>query len=82
LVSNFPAGVVSTTWTGAKSNNPYSRLEQLLSITRLATFEERQERTDFDLGPTDQGPEVFAVQRLLFACYTAWLHGGPLRMDA
>jgi len=58
------------------------RPEDLAQITRLTTFEERQERTDFDLGPTDQGPEVFAVQRLLFACYMAWLHDVPLLMDA
>jgi hypothetical protein len=59
-----------------------SQPEHLMQITRLASFEERQERTDLDLGPTDQGPEVFAVQRLLFACYMAWLHDLPLLMDA
>jgi hypothetical protein len=59
-----------------------SQPEHLQRITRLASVDERQKRTDFDLGPTDQGPEVFAVQRLLFACYTAWLHDVALLMDA
>jgi hypothetical protein len=56
--------------------------EHCLRITCLSSFSERQTRTAVDLGPTDQGPEVFAVQRLLFACYTAWLHDVPLLVDA
>lgn len=56
--------------------------EHLNQISRLTTFEERQERTALDVGSTDQGPEIFGVQRLLFACYMAWLHDVPLLMDA
>lgn len=59
-----------------------SEPEHLKRITRLGSFEERQSRTGFDVGLTDQGPEVFAVQQLLFTCYMAWLHGVSLLMDA
>jgi hypothetical protein len=71
-------------WVGAVQidGEVPSRPEHLQQITSLTSLEERRERTDFDLGPTDQGPEVFAVQRLLFACYTAWLHDVPLLMDS
>jgi hypothetical protein len=71
-------------WVGAVriDGEVPSRPEHLQRITRLTSLEERRGRTDFDAGPTDQGPEVFAVQRLLFACYTAWLHDVPLLMDA
>lgn len=59
-----------------------SEPEHLMAITRLLTFESREERTTFDAGSTDQGPEIFGVQKLLFACYNAWLHDVPLLMDA
>jgi hypothetical protein len=71
-------------WVGAVriDGEVPSRPEHLQQLTRLTSAEDRQARTDFDAGPTDQGAEVFAVQRLLFACYTAWLHEVPLLMDA
>jgi hypothetical protein len=59
-----------------------SEPEHLGQLVSLGSLEERHKRTAFDAGPTDQGPEVFAVQRLLFACYMAWLYDVPLLMDA
>jgi hypothetical protein len=59
-----------------------SKPQHLADLTRLKSFDERRSRTRLDVGPTDQGTEVFAVQRLLFACYTAWLHDVVLLMDA
>jgi hypothetical protein len=71
-------------WVGAVQldGEVPSRPEHLQQLSQLTTFAERRQRTAFDAGPTDQGHEVFAVQRLLFACYTAWLNEVPLLMDA
>ncbi len=56
--------------------------QQLQAVVRLTTFEERRDRTDPDVGPTNQGRAIFEVQKLLFACYHAWLFDVPLLMDA
>jgi hypothetical protein len=59
-----------------------SEPEHLSQLANMTTLEERQRRTRFDVGRADQGPEVLAVQRLLFACYSAWLNDVPMLMDA
>lgn len=73
-----PLWVGAVLLDGEVPNSP----EHLRQITRLTSFEERDERTEVSLGPTDQGPDVFGVQRLLFACYSAWLHDVPLLIDS
>ncbi len=43
---------------------------------------ERLARTQPDLGPPDGDPDIFGLQRLLFAGYVSWLHDVPLLLDA
>lgn len=72
------------TWIGALSldGKVPTAPEHLQALVQLDTPQRRLDRTDAELGPPDQGPEVQVMRRLFVACYLSWLHGVPLLIDA